>query len=53
MIDTDDRCPNCGSTDLVAIHTDTIAEELVECLGCKRLLEIKYDADGTPQLVAV
>ena len=54
MTDIDEhRCPSCDSTDLVKIQTDAIANELMECRSCRKLCEIKRDANGTPQLVAV
>jgi len=55
MSDTDDhRCPNCGSTDLVAIRTKAIADELLECRSCMKLYRLAYEPDGiTQRLVPV
>jgi DcmR-like sensory protein len=46
-------CPNCGSTNLVAIDPKAIADELLECRSCKRLCEVQYGADGAVRLVQV
>jgi hypothetical protein len=55
MIDTDEqRCPNCDSRDLVAIHTKAIADELLECRSCMKLYRLEYEPDGkTQRLVPV
>jgi len=46
-------CPNCGSTNLVAIDPKAIADELLECQSCKRMCEVQYGADGAVRLVQV
>ena len=48
MIGSDDlRCPDCGTTDLIVIHTAAIDDELLECRGCMKLYQLGYEADGT------
>jgi hypothetical protein len=47
----DHRCPNCGATDLVVIDTKAIADELLECRGCKSIYQIEHQSDGTTRLV--
>jgi hypothetical protein len=47
------HCLKCESTDLVAIHTDAIADELVECRSCRRLHRVEHASDGTKRLVPV
>ena len=49
----DYRCPDCYSTDLVAIYTRTIAEELRGCRACMRLYRVEHASDGTKRLVPV
>jgi transcription elongation factor Elf1 len=52
MIDTEDhRCPTCGSTDLVVIDTKAIADELLECRGCKSIYQMESQPDGSTRLV--
>jgi hypothetical protein len=51
--DSDYRCPDCGSTNLVTIHTATITDELIECRACMRLYRVEHASDGTTRLVPV
>jgi hypothetical protein len=51
--DTEHRCGNCGSTDLIAIHTKAIADELLECRSCMKLYRLEYEATGATRLVQV
>jgi hypothetical protein len=52
MLDTKDRrCPTCGSTDLIAIDTKAIADELLECRGCNSIYQMEHQSDGTTRLV--
>jgi hypothetical protein len=54
MPDTDEqRCPNCGSTDLAAIDIKAIADELIECRSCMKLYRPEYETNGTALLVPV
>jgi hypothetical protein len=49
--DSDYRCPDCGSTNLVTIHTATITDELIECRACIRLYRVEQHLDGSVRLV--
>ena len=47
------HCPNCDSTDFVIIDTKAIADELLECRGCKTIYQMEHQSDGSTRLVPV
>jgi len=50
---TEYRCPNCDSQNFTSVQSTAVDSELLECQGCKRAYEVKYEPDGTERLVSV